>query len=108
LNVSIVYSPKPTIIADGQHQTGDSFTLGETIHFGNLEFIVKRFGSLSLSDEGNTSSSGAAAQAARDGGWTMASSPTKWHEDAAAMVVQEGVVARASGRRPDQGNKATA
>jgi hypothetical protein len=38
----------------------------------------------------------------------MASSPTKWHEDAAAMVVQEGVVARASGRRPDQGNKATA
>jgi hypothetical protein len=39
---SVVHSPKLTVNTDGKHQTGVSFTLGETIHFGSLEFITDR------------------------------------------------------------------
>jgi hypothetical protein len=55
LNISMVHSPKLTVIADGKHQIGGSFTVGETISFGRLEFIIDRFSSLSHSDEGNAS-----------------------------------------------------
>jgi hypothetical protein len=55
VNVSIVHSPKLTVITDGKHQTGGSFTHDETIHFGSLEFIANCFSTLSLSDEGNGS-----------------------------------------------------
>jgi hypothetical protein len=37
------------------HKTGVAFALGETIHFGSLEFIADRFGSLILSLEGSDS-----------------------------------------------------
>jgi hypothetical protein len=53
LNISMVHSSKVTIIADSKHQTGISFTLGETVRFDSLEFITDRFGRLSLSDKGN-------------------------------------------------------
>jgi hypothetical protein len=49
----MVHSPKPTIVADGNHHNGVGFILGETICFGSLEFITDRFSSLSLSPEGN-------------------------------------------------------
>jgi hypothetical protein len=51
----MVHSPKPTIITDGEHLTDISFTHGETICFGSLEFIANYFSNLSLSDEGKTS-----------------------------------------------------
>jgi hypothetical protein len=51
LNVSTVRSSKPTIVANKNNLTGAGFTLGETIHFGSLEFIVDHFGNLSLSSE---------------------------------------------------------
>jgi hypothetical protein len=53
LKVLMVHSPKHTVIADSQHQTSIGFTHGETIHFGNVEFITDHFGSLILSDKGN-------------------------------------------------------
>jgi hypothetical protein len=55
LNVSMVPSPKPIIVVDGNTLTGVGFALGETIRFGSLEFIADRFGDLSLSPEGNDS-----------------------------------------------------
>jgi hypothetical protein len=55
LNVSMVHSPKLTIIADGKHQIGGSFTLGEIVCFRSLEIIADCFGSLSLSNEENAS-----------------------------------------------------
>jgi hypothetical protein len=51
----MVQSPKLIIITNNKHQTGVSFTLSETIHFGSLEFIIDHFGRLSLSAEGNDS-----------------------------------------------------
>jgi hypothetical protein len=41
-NVLMVHSPKLALITDGKHQTGISFTLGETTHFVILEFIANR------------------------------------------------------------------
>jgi hypothetical protein len=38
LNISMVHSPKLTVIIDGKHQTSFSFTLGEIVCFGSLEF----------------------------------------------------------------------
>jgi hypothetical protein len=52
----MVHSPKFVVTTNGEHQTSIGFTLGKTIHFGSLEFIIDRFGSLSLSLEGNDSS----------------------------------------------------
>jgi hypothetical protein len=49
----MVHSLKPVIIIDGNHQTGVGFALCETIRFGSLEFMAKRFSSLSLSPKGN-------------------------------------------------------
>jgi hypothetical protein len=54
-NDLMVHSPKLAIVTDGKHQTSVSFTLAKTIHFGSLQFITNRFGSLSLSTEGNDS-----------------------------------------------------
>jgi hypothetical protein len=51
----MVHSPKLAEIDDDKHQTDVGFTLGETIHFGSLEFIANLFGSLSLFDKGNVS-----------------------------------------------------
>jgi hypothetical protein len=55
LNISMVHSPKLIVITDGEHLTGVSFTHGETIHFGRLEFFADCFGNPSLSDEGKVS-----------------------------------------------------
>jgi hypothetical protein len=49
----MVHSPKPTTVTVGSHLTDVGFTLGETICFGSLVFIVDRFGSLNLSPEEN-------------------------------------------------------
>jgi hypothetical protein len=49
LNVSIVHSPKLTIIADSNCKTDIGFVLGETIRFRSLEFIADCYSSLSLS-----------------------------------------------------------
>jgi hypothetical protein len=51
----MVHLPKLIVIVDSKHQTGVSFTLSKTIHFGSLGFIADPFGSLSLSGEGNVS-----------------------------------------------------
>jgi hypothetical protein len=51
----MVHSLKVVVITDDDYQTSGRFTLGETIHFECLEFIVNRFDSLSLSLEGNDS-----------------------------------------------------
>jgi hypothetical protein len=48
----MIHSPKLIVVANGEHQTGVGFTLGETIRFEGLEFIADRFSSLSLSPEG--------------------------------------------------------
>jgi hypothetical protein len=55
LNVSLVHSPKPTLVANGSNLAGVGFTVGETICFGSLEFITVRIGNLSLSPEENDS-----------------------------------------------------
>jgi hypothetical protein len=55
LYVSMVHSPKLVITANEGHQIDSGFTLGETIRIGSLEFIDDRFGSWSLSAEGNDS-----------------------------------------------------
>jgi hypothetical protein len=43
------------IVADGERPSFNAFSLGETIHFGSLEFITDRFGGLSLSPPGDGS-----------------------------------------------------
>jgi hypothetical protein len=55
LNILMIHSPKPTIIANNNNLTGIGFAWGETIRFGSLEFIANRFGNLSISPEGNDS-----------------------------------------------------
>jgi hypothetical protein len=37
-----------TVATDGEHLWCDGFSIGETIHFGSLEFITDRFGDLSI------------------------------------------------------------
>jgi hypothetical protein len=51
----MVHSPKLVITTNEGHQIDSGFTLGETIRIGSLEFIDDRFGSWSLSAEGNDS-----------------------------------------------------
>jgi hypothetical protein len=53
LNVSLVHSPKLTVIANDEHQPGVGFPLGDNIRFGSLEFIVDHVASLSFSGKGN-------------------------------------------------------
>jgi hypothetical protein len=55
LNVSMVHSPKPTIVTNSSHLISIGFVLGETIHFRSLEFIADHFCNLSLSPKGNDS-----------------------------------------------------
>jgi hypothetical protein len=54
----MVHSPKCTIVTDGNRPTDTGFTLGETIHFGSLEFIADCFDRLSLSSKGYDSALG--------------------------------------------------
>jgi hypothetical protein len=51
----MVPSSTHTIATSGEHPLSDVFSLNETIHFGNLEFITDYFGSLSLSPMGDGS-----------------------------------------------------
>jgi hypothetical protein len=51
----MVHSEKLTIVTDDNYQTDVGFALGKTIRFGRWEFIAERFGSRSLSTEGNDS-----------------------------------------------------
>jgi hypothetical protein len=51
----MVHSPKLDVINNDKHLIGISFTNGETIRFGSLDFIVNHFSCLSLFDEGNVS-----------------------------------------------------
>jgi hypothetical protein len=55
LDVSIVHLLKSVVIIDGSNLIGIELTWGETIRFGNQEFIADRFDNLSLSPEGNDS-----------------------------------------------------
>jgi hypothetical protein len=47
LDVPMVPSSALSIAADGERLLSDGFSLGETIHIGNLKFITNRFGYLS-------------------------------------------------------------
>jgi hypothetical protein len=51
----MVHSPESTVFGDGHHQADVGFASGGTIHLGSLASIANRFGSLSLSPEGNDS-----------------------------------------------------
>jgi hypothetical protein len=53
----MVHSSTLTITTNGEHLTYGGFSLGETVYFGSLEFIVICFGSLSLSPKGSDSGS---------------------------------------------------
>jgi hypothetical protein len=55
LNVLMVHSLKPIIVANGNNLVNAGFALGETIRFGSLVFIGNHFSDLSLSPEGNDS-----------------------------------------------------
>jgi hypothetical protein len=55
LNVSMVHPSMLIVTNDGEHLTCNGISLGETIHFGRLEFIADCFGSLSFSPKGNDS-----------------------------------------------------
>jgi hypothetical protein len=76
----MVHSYALVISTDGEHLTCGGFSLGETIHFGSLEFIVNCFGGLSLSPMRNDS--GAAFMGSMHGGppsplWPMIEDSTK-------------------------------
>jgi hypothetical protein len=49
LNVPMVHSSTLVVATNGEHLTCGGFSLGETICFGILEFVINCFGSLSLS-----------------------------------------------------------
>jgi hypothetical protein len=51
----MVHSSTLSITTDGEHPTCGGFSLGETVHFGSLEFIADYFDSLSLSAKGSDS-----------------------------------------------------
>jgi hypothetical protein len=51
----MVYSSMLIITTDGERLTCGGFSLGETVHFGSLEFIADYFGSLRLSPKGSDS-----------------------------------------------------
>jgi hypothetical protein len=48
LDVLMVLSSALTVVADCERLSCGGFSLGETIHFGSLEFIAYHFGGLSL------------------------------------------------------------
>jgi hypothetical protein len=54
LDVSVVPSLPIVVGADGEHLTCGGFSLGETVHLGNFEFITDYFGGLSLTPGGVT------------------------------------------------------
>jgi hypothetical protein len=56
MNVLMFHSSKLVVATVDKHHTVSGLTLGETIHSRSLEFIAGHFGSLSLSAEGNDSS----------------------------------------------------
>jgi hypothetical protein len=62
----MVPSSAITISADGECLSRDGFSLGETIHFGSIEFIVDYFGVLSLPPRRDDSN--AAAMGSTHGG----------------------------------------
>jgi hypothetical protein len=55
LDILMVPSSVLTVATDSQHLSCGGFSLGETIHFGSLEFIINCFGGLSLSPMGDGS-----------------------------------------------------
>jgi hypothetical protein len=55
LDVLIVHSSMLTVIIDGECLPCDDFSLGETVCFESLEFIIDCFGRLSLSPRGGES-----------------------------------------------------
>jgi hypothetical protein len=55
LDVPIVSSSARGVAADGECLSCGGFSLGETICFWSLEFIVDRFGGMSLSPSGDVS-----------------------------------------------------
>jgi hypothetical protein len=55
LDILMVPSFMLTVAADGECASCNAFSLGETIHFGSLEFITDRFSGLSLSPLGDGS-----------------------------------------------------
>jgi hypothetical protein len=55
LDVLMVPSLVLIVITSCERLSSDVFSLSQTIHFGSLEFIIDRFGGLSLSPMGNGS-----------------------------------------------------
>jgi hypothetical protein len=53
LNVLMVHSSTLAVTTDSEHLIRGGFSLGETVHFGSLEFIVDCFSSMSLSPKGS-------------------------------------------------------
>jgi hypothetical protein len=51
----MVHSSMLVGTTEGEHLTYGGISLGETIHFGNLEFSAHYFGSLSISPNGKDS-----------------------------------------------------
>jgi hypothetical protein len=49
----MVHSSTLAVTTDGEHLIRGGFSLGETVHFGSLEFIVDCFSSMSLSPKGS-------------------------------------------------------
>jgi hypothetical protein len=80
LDVMMVPSSVFVTAAGGKHLSRDGFSLGETICFGNLDFINDQFDGLSLSPLGD--GSGAIIMGPTHGGplllqWTMMGDPTE-------------------------------
>jgi hypothetical protein len=53
----MVHSSTLVVTTDGEHLTCGGFSPGETVRFGNLEFIIDFFDNLSLSPKGVTQAS---------------------------------------------------